>query len=238
MERREHFEQFAQKLAMRRRRAEVMSRSLQRRAADRLAAGESTLSTLAPPRAASFDAAADVGERPGDARDDQMGAVLFAEAVALADATIEELSDAEAELVQQNEALFEAQLQLDETSRHYRSLFELAPAAYVVTTEDGVIREINETGSALLGRPRNFAAGKPLALFVAAGEERAAFRTALARLRGARDVQVWRMRLAPSTRPAADVIVSVRRVRDARGKRAWLYWLLRDETDRADDDLL
>lgn len=222
MQTREHFEQFLVDLAVRRRRAEAMSRSLRELAAERAAV------VPAAPTAAS-------SETP---RDGRLGAVLVAEATALVEVTIEELSRAEVELSRQNEALFDAQLRLDERDRHYQVLFELAPAAYVVTTDGGVIGEINQAGASLLGRPRNYVVGKPLAMFVAAGEERTAFRAALVRLRDSTEVEVWRMRLAPNTRPPVDVTVSVRAARAHPGAPVSLYWLLRDESGRVADDLL
>lgn len=222
MQTREHFEQFLVDLAVRRRRAEAMSRSLRELAAERAAV------VPAAPTAASSETA----------RDGRLGAVLLAEATALVEVTIEELSRAEAELSRQNEALFDAQLRLDERDRHYQVLFELAPAAYVVTTDGDVIGEINQAGASLLGRPRNYVVGKPLAMFVAAGEERTAFRAALVRLRDSTEVEVWRMRLAPNTRPPVDVTVSVRAARAHPGAPVSLYWLLRDESGRVADDLL
>ena len=222
MQTREHFEQFLVDLAVRRRRAEAMSRSLRELAAERAA------DVPAAPTAAPSETA----------RDGRPRAVQVAEATALVEVTIEELSRAEAELSRQNEALFDAQLRLDERDRHYQVLFELAPAAYVVTTDGGVIGEINQTGASLLGRPRNYVVGKPLALFVAAGEERTAFRAALVRLRDSTEVEVWRMRLAPNTPPPVDVTVSVRAARAHPGAPVSLYWLLRDESGRVADDLL
>lgn len=226
MQTREHFEQFLVDLAVRRRRAEAMSRSLRELAAER--AADVPADVPAAPTAAPTDTAPD--ERPG--------AGLLAEATALVEVTIAELSRAETELARQNEALFDAQLRLDERDRHFQTLFELAPAAYVVTTDGGVIHEINQTGASLLGRPRNSVVGKPLALFVVAGEERSAFRAALLRLRDSTEVEVWRMRLAPNTRPPVDVTVSVRAARDHPGAPVSLYWLLRDESGRVADDLL
>lgn len=225
MQTREHFEQFLVDLAVRRRRAEAMSRSL-RELAER--AVDVPADVPAAPTAAPTDTAPD----------ERLGAGLLAEATALVEVTIEELARAEAELARQNEALFDAQLRLDERDRHYQALFELAPAAYVVTTDGGVIGEINQAGASLLGRPRNYVVGKPLAQFVAAGEERTAFRAALVRLRDSTEVEVWRMRLAPNTRPPVDVTVSVRAARADPGAPVSLYWLLRDESGRVADDLL
>lgn len=229
MEDRGHFEQFAEDLAVRRERAEAMSRSLQRHAAERFADDASDRSALSPPRPAGAGVSGP---------DDRLDTALLAAAVALVDATVEELGLAEHELHEQHEALLDAQLRMDERGRHYRDLFELIPAAYVVTTADGVIREINEAGARLLGRSRNFVVGKPLGMFVTAGEEQAAFRVALQRICESTRVEVWGMRLAPAMRPPVEVTVSVRTVRGGSGVPIFLYWLLGDEGGGRTDDLL
>lgn len=222
METRESFERFADALGGRRRRAQAMARSL-----ESMAASDAGWTPIA-----GGGGAADKAARPG------RGRVVFADAAALAQETIEDLSAAECELWQQNEALFQAQTQLDERSRHYQKLFEMAPAAYVVTTGPGVILELNQSASALFDRPRNFAVGKPLALFVEAGAERTAFRTALNRLVVSEDAQTWPVRLSPRGRCRVDVTAAVRAVREPSTASTTLYWLLSDDGQRADEDLL
>ena len=230
MESRESFEQFADALGGRRRRAQAMVRSLKRMAAS--ADGGASVDTDSD--APAFDGLSAATRATPPSRP----AVVFDDAATLAEEAIEDLGDAELVLWQQNEALFEAQVQLDERSRHYQTLFELAPAAYVVTNGAGVILELNELASTLLHRPRNFAVGKPLALFVEAGAERASFKRALDRLRTTDETQVWPVRLSPGGRGRVEVNVSVRAGRDDQGAATTLYWLLRDESALADADLL
>jgi len=233
MDDRAHFEQFAEDLAVRRRRAEAMSRSLQRHAAERFAHDASEPGAGPRPRRAGAGVAGP---------DDRLGAVLLAEAVALVDATVEELGLAEHELHEQHAALLDArldaQLRMDERGRHYHDLFELVPAAYVVTTTGGVIREINEAGARLLGRSRNFIVGKSLGMFVAAGAEQDAFRMALQRICDSARVEVWVMRLGTTARPPVEVTVSVRAVCGDQGSPATLYWLIGDGGCGGAEDLL
>lgn len=236
MESRETFEQFAEALGGRRRRAEAMARSLKgladtefhgREGGTDAGDGIGAFSAWTSP----YPAAAVPGPRGRPT-------AIFGDAAALVDETIRDLGDAERELRQQNEALFEAQVHSDERSRHFQTLFELAPAAYVVTDGAGVIHELNQIASALLARPRNFVVGKPLALFVEAGAERTTFRAALSRLRSGDDGRVWPVRLSTGGRRRVDVKVSVRAARDRFGAATTLFWLLRDECTLADEDLL
>jgi PAS domain S-box-containing protein len=66
---------------------------------------------------------------------------------------IEDLSIAEEELRAQQEAIIEAQRELEIERRRYRVLFEGAPDPYVVTDEHGTIEEANDALAAMLGVP-------------------------------------------------------------------------------------
>jgi PAS domain S-box-containing protein len=173
----------------------------------------------------------------GDADGGTAAPALWVEASALVEETLRSLTAAEAMLHAQNEALFDARLEMDEQGRRYQQLFEFAPAGYLVTDAAGRIRDINQAGAALLDRPRNALVGKSLTLFVAE-RERPAFRAALARLLRSRDVEEWAMRMTPARGAEVEVAATVRAVWDARGKVQALYWLLRDESARHPDDLL
>jgi len=71
------------------------------------------------------------------------------------------------ELVVQNEELTRAQAALEETRDRFIELYDFAPSAYLALDSNGVIRQINLTGAALLGRPRHVIEGMPLLGFVA-----------------------------------------------------------------------
>ncbi len=67
---------------------------------------------------------------------------------------LQELKCYQAELEIRNENLREVQLALEESNKRYRDLYDFAPVAYLTLSEKGFIKEINLTGSALLGLDR------------------------------------------------------------------------------------
>jgi diguanylate cyclase (GGDEF)-like protein/PAS domain S-box-containing protein len=80
---------------------------------------------------------------------------------------LHELRAYQEELLTQNEQLLLAQRELEASHQKYLDLFELAPIGYLALDRHGLLREINLTGSDLLGRPRARLEGKPFVLFVA-----------------------------------------------------------------------
>ena len=71
------------------------------------------------------------------------------------------------ELVVQNEELTRAQATLEETRDRFIELYDFAPSGYLALGSNGMIRQINLTGAALLGKPRHVIEGMPLLGFVA-----------------------------------------------------------------------
>src|ERR1043165_86251 len=65
-----------------------------------------------------------------------------------------------------NQALRTACEQLQNSLQHFRELYDLAPAGYVVFDADGVIQEINLAGAELLGAKRGPLIGQPFAKFL------------------------------------------------------------------------
>jgi len=71
------------------------------------------------------------------------------------DALLQSLHDHQIELEMQNEELRNAYIALEESRTRYLSLYEFAPIGYLTLTCEGLINEINLTGTTLLGMARN-----------------------------------------------------------------------------------
>src|SRR5882762_9200597 len=105
-------------------------------------------------------------------------------------ATLEALQVAEEELRQQNETLREAQFSLERERERYRSLFNFAPDAYIVTDGHGVVLEANAASAELLGRPASVLVNKPLSVVVEPAHRRE-FRTRIGDCTGGARVSGW-----------------------------------------------
>jgi two-component system cell cycle sensor histidine kinase/response regulator CckA len=82
-------------------------------------------------------------------------------------ATLHDLKVHQEELRAQNEELRIAQQELESSRRKYRRLFDFAPIGYFTIDHNAVIREVNLTGTEMLGYGRSHLIGKPLLLYVA-----------------------------------------------------------------------
>jgi PAS domain S-box-containing protein len=80
--------------------------------------------------------------------------------------TLEELRTVQRELRERAERLEAVQEELEQERRRYSNLFALAPAAYIVTTGDGLVTQGNPAAEGLLGVRPGSLSGKPLAGFV------------------------------------------------------------------------
>jgi PAS domain S-box-containing protein len=137
------------------------------------------------------------------------------------------LVDAEDELRCQNDALFAASTELEESAAVYRELFDSAPAAFFVTTCDARVTHANRAACQLLRRPLNALVGKPLACFVAL-DERGAFRAALARSRDSLLIEEWPIRLTPAGTHAVECRVRTSATRARSGATVGLSWIIVD----------
>jgi PAS domain S-box-containing protein len=122
-----------------------------------------------------------------------------------------------------------AAAQVEAHEARYRELFELAPDAYLVTDPLGVVREANRAAAALLGVPRRFLSGKPLAVFVDASSRRC-FCDSIDRLCRADGVSHWETPLRPRYGSGLVVSVAAAATRDARREVVSIRWILRDVT--------
>jgi PAS domain S-box-containing protein len=130
------------------------------------------------------------------------------------------------EVRSQNAELVGMREQLRGRLDRYRSLFELAPVAYLVTDRLGTVQEANQRATGLLGSGQRFVTGRPLTMFVA-GEERAWFRQRLGQL-GDAGVQEWELRLQPRRGSPRSVVVTVEAIP---GRPSELRWVLREAAD-------
>ncbi len=80
--------------------------------------------------------------------------------------TLHELQVHQIELELQNENLRRAYAELDATRARYFDLYDLAPAAYVAVSQQGLILEANLTAATLLGVVRNTLVQQPLSHFL------------------------------------------------------------------------
>lgn len=127
----------------------------------------------------------------------------------------------------------EARQRLQGRLDRYRSLFERAPVAYLVTDRLGVVAEANRHAADLLGTDQRALTGRPLSAFVA-GDDRAGFQDRLRRLVDG-GAQAWELTLQPGRggpRPAA---VAVEAVPAGRHGVVELGWTLREAETRAGD---
>ena len=72
------------------------------------------------------------------------------------------------ELEMQNEALRQAQIDLEKSRDLYLDLYDFSPVGYLTLTQRGMIVEANLTAARLLGRERSQLTGQPLFRYVAA----------------------------------------------------------------------
>jgi PAS domain S-box-containing protein len=86
---------------------------------------------------------------------------------------VHELKVHQIELEMQNEELLRAQEAITESGNRYADLYDFAPVGYVTLDPQGLIVEINLTGTRLLGAPRDTLLHKPFILFVASFDRQA-----------------------------------------------------------------
>jgi two-component system sensor kinase FixL len=89
---------------------------------------------------------------------------------------LHELQVHQIELEMQNRDLQESQQQLEEARDRYADLYDFAPVCYITFDAVGCIREINLTGTAMLGQERTRLLGKPFSLWLTREARLAFFR--------------------------------------------------------------
>jgi PAS domain S-box-containing protein len=160
-----------------------------------------------------------------------VAAIQHATLVELQD-TLEEQGTVEAELRQALAERDTAQQAVEAERQQYQTLFDLAPDGYLVTNTVGVIREANPESARLLGMPRRWLVGKPLAGFVAR-QEAQRFHTLLHTLHvEPPSGQAWIGDFHPPRGQPflGELTVAIRQEVSPSSK--WYHWLLRDISAR------
>ena len=81
-------------------------------------------------------------------------------------ALVHELQVHQIELEMQKEELHRAQVEAQQVADKYTDLFDFAPVGYFVLDAQGVVREVNLAGAALLGFDRHRVVGQPFEQYV------------------------------------------------------------------------
>jgi PAS domain S-box-containing protein len=142
--------------------------------------------------------------------------------------SLEELRAAADALREQQRQLIDAQSELQDERQNYRELFDLAPDAYIVTDERGVIWQANGAATKLLQLSGELLAGSGLVRFMAS-ERRAEFQKVLRRAVAEGSIDTLDLDL--ELRPGELTPVEARVVAGAKPGSpggATLRWLLRD----------
>lgn len=108
---------------------------------------------------------------------------------------------------------------------NYQELYDLTPAAYLVTDPNGIILQANRRASRLLGITGRFLGGRALSSFVAA-EQRAAFRERLGQAEALEGADPWLLRVGARGGEPVTVAVAVTAARGHSGRTVALRWLL------------
>ncbi|MEO0455937.1 MAG: PAS domain-containing protein [Cyanobacteria bacterium P01_A01_bin.114] len=135
------------------------------------------------------------------------------------------------EVTAQHEQLQTAQLVLKTERQQYFELFDLAPDGYLVTTVEGVLRQVNRVAANSLNRRQDLLVGKPIAALVLQSELRD-FYTVLTQLQQGKSFQNVIFRLQPYQRAPIYASFTIAPWRDHQGQLAGLHWLFRDLTQQ------
>jgi PAS domain-containing protein len=103
-------------------------------------------------------------------------------------ALLHELQVHQVEVDLQDEELRISRVELEATLNRQVQLYDFAPMGYLTVTDDGVLRELNLTGAALLGLSRDFLRGRSLESFLSA-DSVATLRAVLGRVTGGSPVE-------------------------------------------------
>ncbi|MBI4465794.1 MAG: PAS domain S-box protein, partial [Acidobacteria bacterium] len=157
----------------------------------------------------------------------------YREANARLRANLQQIEAAEQELQRQNRELAAAHRLVEAERERYQELFNFAPDAYFVTDLEGIVQEVNSPAAHLFKIQKDSLAGTPLLRFVSEREQES-FCDLLGKLRNGEveRVEDWQVTLQVQGGGAVPVSLRSQVVRDARGNRLGLRWLMSDITER------
>ena len=117
--------------------------------------------------------------------------------------------------------------QLQRRLDRYRSLFDQAPVAYLITDRSGVVSDANRRAAGLLGDDQGSLIGRPLSRFVG-DDDQAGLRDRLRRLDG-QGPHTWELRIQPRRGRPRPVAVAVEALGDGQdGVDGELRWVLQE----------
>jgi len=123
------------------------------------------------------------------------------------------------------------------TLAYFKELFELAPAAYIVTDASLAIEDANTAATKLLRRPLHELMGKPLTMFVEQ-DERPVFHRMVTESLIALKQLVQPLTLQPVSGQQVEVLYSACVVHDAKGGISAIHWLLIEGFEGGQGELL
>jgi len=138
---------------------------------------------------------------------------------------LEELQEADQALHQVRDEWLIKQAELKLENQRYQDLFEHAPAAYIVTSIDGAIRQANSAALALLETSDRAIVGRSLAFFVPDGQRRA-FREKIGALLQSAVPQEWEISMCSWEGTLIDARLRASVLRGTSGRPLMLYWLI------------
>ena len=123
------------------------------------------------------------------------------------------------------------------TLAYFKELFELAPAAYIVSDVNLAIEDANTAAARLFRRPLDELMGKPLTMFVAPNE-RAVFHKMVTESLIAMKQLVQPLTLEPVSGEEVEVLFSARIVHEPKDGVSMIYWLLIEGFEGGQGELL
>ncbi|HEY9651827.1 MAG TPA: histidine kinase dimerization/phospho-acceptor domain-containing protein, partial [Coleofasciculaceae cyanobacterium] len=141
--------------------------------------------------------------------------------------SLESLQILTQELRRKNEALVTNHTVIKTECKRYRDLFELAPTAYLITTKELAILEVNRMASQLLNASPQHLRHKPLTIFIDA-EKHQDFYTQLQKLQPGELIKNWQLQLQPRHGACIPLCCTVMPVRNAQGQVIELRWSMQD----------